>query len=47
MIMNLSENGDVGTLYLSTKYMLDWPTNNRYLLSDRKTENKHKHTDTD
>ena len=35
IIVNLVEYRDVGTLYLSAKFELDWSTNNGDLLSDR------------
>ena len=33
--MNFSEDLDVGTLYISTKFELDWFTNNGDISSDR------------
>ena len=36
IVMNFSEDRDVGILYLSTKFVLDWFTNNGGLFLDRK-----------
>ena len=48
IIMNFSEDWDVGILYLATKFELDQFTNNGNLLSDRKHwKHKHTHTNTD
>ena len=43
IIVNFSEDRDMGILYLSTRFELDWSTNNGDLLSDR---NWWKHTQT-
>ena len=47
IILNFSEDWDVGIFYRSTKFELDWFTNNGDLLADRIRWQSHTHTQTE